>query len=160
MTLRPAESHLWRADHNTCGVRESTFTLLGLYSYIRILPPRRISFFTKRLSLRCEAVWSDRSLLTFRRNVLLPSSGSKSNSASRLLGLCRQSSETSVSFYQTTRDNIPEKCTLHGYCRKNLKSNFCSVYLNWYCFLSVYTIWQRQIWTAHFILVIRRLVLR
>jgi hypothetical protein len=54
--------------------------------------------------LRCDAVQSSRSPLLLRRNVLLPSSGSK---LAETLMWAVSSSETSISLYQATRQNSP-----------------------------------------------------
>jgi hypothetical protein len=45
-------------------------------------------------------------------------------------------SETSVSFYDTTRRNIPENSHLHSRRRKNLKSRFIRILL-WNCYLGL-----------------------
>jgi hypothetical protein len=61
------------------------------------------------------------SSFTFRRNILLPSSSSKSMPSNQQSCLeTGRSSETSVNFYWTARRHIPEDNTLHT---DNLKSN-------------------------------------
>jgi hypothetical protein len=67
------------------------------------------------------AVLSGRSLPTFQRCLLPPSSGPTSIIA--LMMEAVSTSETSVNFYQATRRNIEEDIHLHTRRRENLKSH-------------------------------------
>jgi hypothetical protein len=65
------------------------------------------------------AVYSDESKPTFRRNMSPPSSGSR-NKALKMEAIC--SSETSVDFRRTTRRYVPEDSTLHNHRCENIRS--------------------------------------
>jgi hypothetical protein len=78
----------------------------------------------------CSAVWSDRSLQTFQRSLLPPSSGQ-------------------CVFYQTTRRYKPEDNYLHVHRRENLKSHFTNLKINFRKFLGYNAVYDVGIY-QHF----------
>jgi hypothetical protein len=90
--------------------------------------------------LGCSPVYSGRSLPTFQRTLLPPSSGRYSTERTE----ATRTSETSVNFYQTTREYNPEDSHIRTNRRENLKS-----YYRYYVWREACAFDIRRFWSLH-----------